>query len=172
MLNVSAWLPWALGSMAKERLVWETLTAPDHWVVSPTNRSILGTTLSQLSGREQKTSKPVFYTLFWPSWGAPHNLCESCQDAGDYLPQQFSHHIFSSLTAPEQHSHSPPITISSFLYFNEKRSVSCSLYLFSSGHCNETQWKVKYEQKQIHKVNCHDQNTTALTTEREKAESL
>lgn len=160
------------GELSKGKLVWETLTGPDHWVVSPTNYSILGTTLSQPSGREREMSKPAVYTSLWPSWAAPHNLCESCQDAGDYLPQQFAHHIFSPLTAPEQPNHSPPITISSFLYFNEKWSVLCSRYLFSSGHCNEAQWKVKYEQKQIHKVNCHDQDTTPLTTEREKAKSL
>lgn len=73
----------------------------------------------------------------------------------------------SSFTAPEQPSHSPPTTTSNFLYFKETWSVSCSRYLFSSCNCNETQWKVKYEQKQIHKVNSHGRNT-----EREKAESL
>lgn len=29
-MSSHAWLPWALGSTAKERLAWETLTAPDH----------------------------------------------------------------------------------------------------------------------------------------------
>lgn len=144
---------------------------PDHWVVSLTNYSILETTLSQLSGREQETSKPVFYTLLWPSLAAPHSLWKLPGCRLLFTPASLYSKLFP-FTAPEQPSHSPPITVSSFLYFNEKRSGLCSHYLFSSCHCNETQWKVKYEQKQIHKVNCHDRYTTPLHSEREKAESL
>lgn len=65
------------GEHGKGKLAWETLTAPDHWdhwVVSPTNYSILGTTLSQLSGRQQRCQNQCF-TLYYDLPELPHTTC-------------------------------------------------------------------------------------------------
>lgn len=65
------------GEHGKGKLAWKTLTAPDHWdpwAVSPTNYSILGITLSQLSDRQQRCQNQCF-TLYYDLPELPHTSC-------------------------------------------------------------------------------------------------
>lgn len=112
--------------------------------------------------------KTRFYTLLWAP-ELPHTACVKAASM-QVIIYPSNLHTTSFLLSQLQ---SKPATVlpslfqASFILMRSEVFPVLAIYSHQAT-VMETQWKVKYEEKQIHKVNCHDRDTTAPHAERER----